>query len=372
MVMSRLACPTLFLFALASLLPAQEPKKLGFDTSALDRAADPCSDFFQYACGGWMTANPIPPDQSRGGRFDALQDNNRAILRDILEAAGKATNRSAIEQKIGDYYASCMDEAAINAKGIAPLKGDLDAVAAMQSKAEITKVVARLFRSGGAAFFRFGSGPDSKNSTMNIADLDQGGLGLPDRDYYLKTGEKDIELRNKYVAHVQKMFELIGIAPADAAKKAQAVLAIETKLAQGSLDRVSRRDPEKVYNIRKLKDLSDAAPTFGWAAFFQAVGAPKFQTLNVDVPDFLKTMESVITQSSLDDLKSYLTWNVVHGSTAALPAAFEEETFNFFGKTLSGAKELRPRWKRCVDQTDSQLPDALGRKFVEKIGRAHV
>ncbi|MEQ1947676.1 MAG: M13 family metallopeptidase [Bryobacteraceae bacterium] len=364
--MRRLASLSALSFLVVSSIPAQEPKKLSFDPASLNRSVDPCEDFFQYACGGWMTANPLPADQSRWGRFDALQDNNRIVLREILEAAAKASNRSAIDQKIGDYYATCMDEGAINARGTAPLRGDLDAISAVKNKADITKAVARLFRSGTTPFFRFGAGPDSKNSSLNIADLDQGGLGLPDRDYYLKTGEKDIDLRNKYVAHVQKMFELIGVAPAEAAKKAQAVLAIETKLAQGSLDRVSRRDPEKMYNIRKLKDLSEVAPSFGWEAFFKSVGTPKFQTLNVDVPDYLKSIETVIKDSTLDDLKSYLTWHAVHGASSVLPATFEQEAFNFYGKTLSGAKELRPRWKRCVDQTDNQLPDALGRTFVEK------
>ncbi|MEQ1886232.1 MAG: M13 family metallopeptidase [Bryobacteraceae bacterium] len=364
--MRRLAFLSAFSLLLISPVPAQEPKRLGFDPASLNRSVDPCEDFFQYACGGWMTANPLPADQSRWGRFDALQDNNRIVLRDLLDAAAKASNRSAIDQKIGDYYASCMDEGAINGRGTAPLKGDLDAIAGMKSKADIAKVVAQLFRSGTSPFFRFGAGPDSKNSSMNIADLDQGGLGLPDRDYYLKTGEKDIDLRNKYVAHVQKMFELIGVAPADAAKRAQAVLAMETKLAQGSLDRVSRRDPEKMYNIRKLKDLSDTAPSFAWEAFFKMIASPKFQTLNVDVPEYLKSIEAVIKDSSLDDLKAYLTWHAVHGASSVLPAAFEQATFDFYGKTLSGAKEMRPRWKRCVDQTDNQLPDALGRKFVEK------
>jgi len=365
MVMRRFALVCLLVPALPALY-GQAQKAPGFDPTAIDRSADPCADFYQYACGAWMASNPIPPDQSRWGRFDALQDSNRQILRDILEDAAKASNRGPIDQKIGDYYASCMDEAAINARGIAPMKGDLDAVAAIRSKSDITAAVGRLFRSGTSPFFRFGSSPDAKNSSITIADLDQGGLGLPDRDYYLKTGEKDIELRSKYVAHVQKMFELMGVAPDEAAKKAQAVLAVETKLAQGSLDRVSRRDPEKMYNIRKLKDLSDLSPSFGWAAFFRAIGTPKFQNLNVDVPDFLKTLDNAISQTSLDDLKAYLTWNVVHGAAAVLPAAFEQESFNFYGKTLSGAKELRPRWKRCVDQTDNQLPDALGRKFVDK------
>jgi endothelin-converting enzyme/putative endopeptidase len=258
-----------------------------------------------------------------------------------------------------------MDEAGINAKGIAPLKPDLDRIAAIKDKAGVTVVVTQMYRSGGAPFFRFSSSPDARNSTQMIGDLDQGGLGLPDRDYYLKTDEKSAEIRKQYVAHIQKMFELLGATPQDAAKNAQQVMDLETTLAKGSLDRVSRRDPEKLTHKMSIKALVALAPTFDWSGFFKGAGAPKFQDLNVDVPDFMKSMETVISGSSLDAIKSYLTWNAVHDSASVLPAPYEQETFNFFSKTLRGTKEMRPRWKRCVDQTDRQLPDALGRKFVE-------
>ncbi len=338
----------------------------GFDPSAIDRKADPCTDFYQFACGAWNAANPIPPDQSRWGRFDALQDRNREVLHKILEAAAvPKPGRTALEQKMGDYYASCMNESAIQAKGAAPLKADLDRIHAINDKAGLTDAVAYLFRAGISPFFRFGSGPDAKNSAMMIADLDQGGLGLPDRDYYLKTDEKSVEIRKQYVAHMQKMLELAGAKKEDAEKQASAIMALETELAKASLDRVSRRDPEKVYHKMTLRELDALGSGIAWARFMQGAGTPRVAALNVDVPDFIKGMNAVISSAFLEDLKAYLTWNVVRDSANALPLPFEEESFNFYGKTLRGAKEMRPRWKRCVDLTDQQLPDALGRKFVE-------
>ncbi|MEO8050794.1 MAG: M13 family metallopeptidase [Acidobacteriota bacterium] len=338
----------------------------GFDPAAIDRSADPCVDFYQFACGAWMKANPVPPDQSRWGRFDALQDRNRDVLHKILEEAAVAKpGRTAIEQKIGDYYAACMNESEIDAKDGTPLKAELDRIKAMDDKRDLTATVALLFRNGTSPFFRFGSGPDAKNSAMMIGDLDQGGLGLPDRDYYLKTDEKSAEIRKLYVEHVQKMLQLAGVSPADAAKQAQAVMAFETELAKASLDRVSRRDPEKVYHKMTLRELDALGSGIAWDRFFKDVGSPKLESLNVDVPDFIKGLSAAIASASIGDLKAYLTWNLARDSSNALSLPFEQESFNFYGKVLRGAKEMRPRWKRCVDLTDQQLPDALGRKFVE-------
>ena len=361
----RTLVPLSILIALAPLALAQRPS--GFDASAIDRAADPCADFYQFACGGWMKANPIPSDQARWGRFNELQERNREVMRKIAEdAAGKqAKLRSPLEQKIGDFYAACMDEAAINAKGFHPAKPELDRIAAISDKPALADAVARVFRSGAGAFFRFSSAPDSKNSTQVIADLDQGGLGLPDRDYYFRSDEKSVDLRNKYVAHIQKMFELTGISATEAAKQAKAVMEIETRLAKGSLDRVARRDPEKLYHIMTLDELAKLSPSFRWARFFRASGAPRFATLNVDVPEFIKSMESALSEHSVADLKAYLAWHVLHNVADALAAPFEEETFTFFAKTLQGTKEMRARWKRCTDLMDNLMPDALGRKFVE-------
>jgi endothelin-converting enzyme/putative endopeptidase len=339
----------------------------GFDMASLDRSVDPCVNFYKFSCGGWMAANPLPADQARYGRFDALQDRNRTVLRTMLEAASvDKPGRSAIDQKIGDFYFACMDEKAIDAKGVAPLKAELDRIAALKSKKDLADLVATLLKSGTPEFFNFSSEQDAKDSTQEIAGLDQGGLGLPDRDYYFKTDQKSVEQRAAYLAHVAKMFELMGSTPADAAKKAQVVMAIETALADGSFDVVTRRDPEKVYHKMTVKELAMLGPDFDWAKFFKAVGAPPIQSLDVSVPPFVKALNGVIGKYSLDDLKTYLDWHLAHSNTGVLPEAFQQENFDFYGKILRGAKEMRPRWKRCVDLTDGQLPDALGLAFVEK------
>jgi putative endopeptidase len=339
----------------------------GFDSSAIDHNISPCVNFYQYACGGWLAANPVPGDQSRWGRFDALQERNRTILQGILEAAsGNKPTRTAIEQKIGDYYASCMDTKALDQKGLGPIQPDLDRINAMDNKAAITGVVTSLYRIGSNPFFRFSSEPDAKDSTEIIAGLDQGGIGLPDRDYYFRTDDKSVEIRKQYVAHLLKLFELLGNSTDVAAKRAEAVMKIETALAKGSLDSVARRDPAAVYHRLTVKELISLSPGFDWEGFFSGVNSPGIQSLDVSVPPFIRAMEAVIVQTSLDDIKSYLTATLVTDRSLILPTKFQEETFDFYGHTLSGAKEMRARWKRCTDQTDNQLPDALGKQFVEK------
>jgi putative endopeptidase len=346
---------------------ASAQKFNGFDASSLDRSADPCVNFYQYACGGWIAANPMPGDQARWGRFNALQERNRTVLQNILESAStEKPNRTTVEREIGDYYAACMDTKTLDARGIAPLKPDLDSIYAMREKAAITGVVTHLYLSGSSPFFVFSSSQDAKDATQEIGDLDQGGLGLPERDYYFKTDETSVDIRKKYVAHVARMFQLVGNSPDVAAKKADVVMAIETALAKGSLDVAARRDPNKVYHKMTVKELSSLGPTFDWPRFFEDTGAPRIESLNVDFPPFIRAMESVLVQTSLDDLKTYLAWHLVHDSAPVLPTSFVEENFNFYGRTLSGTKEMRARWKRCVDQVDGQLPDALSQKFVEK------
>ena len=350
--------------AATPMLAQQAP---GFDPGALDRTVDPCVNFYQYACGGWMAANPLPADQSRYGRFDALQERNRTLLKGVLEAAAaKQTGRTSLEQKIGDYYAACIDEKTIEAKGLSALRPDLNRVAAISDRKKITAVVSHMYLIGSPAFFGFGSEQDAKDSSQVIPALDQGGLSLPDRDYYLKTDEKSVDIRNKYVALLQQIFTMLGSSAAEAQKKAAAVLTIETALAQGSLDRVSRRDPEKTYHKLTVAELNSLAPQFDWVRFFDEVGAPRMTTLNVSFPPFVRAVNAVLVSQPLDDVKAYLTWTLVRESIPFLPAAFQQANFEFFEKTLRGSKEMRARWKRCVDLTDGQLPDALGKKFIDE------
>jgi putative endopeptidase len=338
-----------------------------FDAKAMDKTANPCQDFYQYACGNWLKANPIPADQSRWGRFDELDERNKMVLRQILEEAAKpAPNRDATTQKIGDYYAACMDEKALDARGLKLLQPELDRIAKVANQVQLSEAIAHLHRIGSAPLFSFSSGQDFKDSTAVIAQLDQGGLGLPDRDYYLKDDPKSVELRQKYAAHVARMFELAGEKPEIAKVHAATVMKIETDLAKASLDRVSRRDPEKIYHPMKEGELAHIGGWFQWTAYFTGTGAPQFQNVNVSWPDYFKAVGAEIQSVSLEDWKPYLTWNLLHAEAAFLPTAFAKETFDFFGKTLSGAEEMRPRWKRCSDFTDADLGEALGRKFVER------
>jgi putative endopeptidase len=350
--------------------PASRPRTespLRFDLSNIDKTADPCVDFYQYSCGNWLSKNPVPADQSRWGRFSELEERNRVVLREILDEASKPSPaRDAVSVKIGDYYAACMDEKAIDAKGLAPLQPELDRIRALKDKSQLASEIAHLHRNGIDTLFEFGSGPDFKDASINIAQADQGGLGLPDRDYYLKTDAKSEEIRQKYLAHVQKILELAGEKPDQAKADAATVMQMETALAKGSLDLVSRRDPEKQYHKITQQELETLTPQFQWKEYLKDSGTPEFKSLNVAWPDFFKAMNGEIQSAGLDHWKTYLTWHVLHSEARLLPSPFVQENFNFYGKTLTGSTEMRPRWKRCVDFTDSQLGEALGQKFVER------
>ncbi len=337
----------------------------GFALEALDRTADPCADFYQFACGGWMAKNPLPPDQSRYGRFDELQERNREVLRGILEAAaGEGDARDPVDRKIGDYYAACMDEPAIEAQGLKPLEAELARIAAVSDKTGLAPLVARLHEIGARPLFGFSSGQDFKDPTQVIAQADQAGMGLPDRDHYLKEDASALALRQQYVAHVQRMFELAGEPREKAAADATAVMEVETALAKGALDRVSRRDPDKVYHRMSLVELSGLAPAFAWSRYLDTVGAAEVKSLNVAEPEFYRTMGSVLEKTPLDLLKTYLRWHLLHVSAPFLPRAFVDENFAFYGRTLTGAKQIRPRWNRCVQAVDGDLGEALGRRYV--------
>ena len=363
---------TLLVFSLAAWsLSGQAPEKassaLGFSVKNIDTTANPCVDFYQYACGTWVKDNPVPADQSRWGRFDLLEENNRDVLREILETASKPdAGRESTVRLIGDYYAACMDEKAVEAAGLKPLEDELGQIRGLRDKAQIAAVVARLHREGADVMFQFSSGQDFKDSNQVIAQVDQGGLGLPDRDYYLKQDAESEKLRHQYVEHVARMFVLAGETAAEAKAAAETVMKIETALATGSLDNVSRRDPEKVYHKIGTQEMEALAPVFQWKEYLRASGSPEFASVNVAWPAFLQALNGTIERFSLADWKTYLTWHLLHAAAPLLPQAFVQENFDFYGKTLTGTTELRPRWKRCVDFTDSELGEALGKQFVDK------
>ena len=340
-------------------------KSVRFSADMLDKSIDPCNDFYAYACSRWKDQNPIPADRSSWGRFNELAERGEYILKDILEkAAIERKDRTAIEQRIGDYYGSCMDEAAIEKKGPEPLDADLKAIAEMKSRKDVTAEISRLHREGVNALFEMGSGSDFKDASHIIAEVDQGGMGPPERDYYFRKDEKSEDLRKKYVAHVQKMFELLGDTPEKAAAEAERVMEIETGLANGALDVVSRRDPAKIYHKMTRAELVALSPDFAWDKYFADLGAPSFTSLNVANPDFMKTMNGLLDSVSLEDWKTYLRWHVAHANATSLPKRFDDENFEFFSKALQGTKEQPPRWKRCVRAVNGDLGEAVGQAYV--------
>ena len=331
----------------------------------LDRTVDPCVDLFTFSCGKWIQSNPIPPDQSSWGIYNKLQDDNLKQLRELLEAtSAPSPARSSNAQKIGDYYASCMDETAIDALGIKPLQPELLRIEQLQAKKDLATVVASMIGEGTP--FRIDSEQDFKDSSVVTAAVDQRGLGLPDRDYYLKQDQKSKDLRAAYVAHVQKMFELLGDKPELAATEAQSAMKIETALARGSMTRVDRRDPKKIYHFMSVAELEKLTPAFGWKEYFRQIGLSGITSLNVAVPEFFKTLNSQIEQQDLATWKSYLRWHAIHANATSLSSAVVNENFNFFGKTLQGKEQLPPRWKRCTNDVDDDLGEALGQVYVEK------
>lgn len=366
-----LLCAGWLLTALASAqtagtTPPATPKHVNsFDINAIDKSVDPCADFYHFACGSWLKNNPIPSDQASWGRFNELHERNQTVLRNILEKqSADNANRSATDQKIGDYYLSCMDEQGIEAKGIAPLRPWLDRIDAMKDKSELPGLIGYLHNGGINALFGFGSEHDAKNSMMEIAGTDQGGIGLPDRDYYIKTDPKSVETRGKYEQHVSNMFKLAGESADKAAADAKTVMNVETQLAQASMDRIERRDPNNVYHKMTTAQLQELSPAFKWNEYFATIKGPEFDSLDVSSPGFVKGMNQLLGSSDLETIKTYLRWQALHAAAPLMPKAFVQENFDFFGKTLTGAKELRPRWKRCVQFTDGDLGEALGQAYV--------
>jgi putative endopeptidase len=339
---------------------------VSFDQSEMDLKVDPCQDFYQYACGGWRSSHPIPADKARFGRFDELREYNLYLLHSILEDAAKPGRHTANEKKVGTFYAACMDERTIDAKGSQPIEPWLNKIAAIEDRDQILDVAAEMQAKGLRPVFGFGSGPDLHNSTINIAHLDQGGLTLADRDYYLKQDAKMVEVRGKYLEHIQKLLTLAGEAKEQAEEDAKTILALETKIAEASMDRVARRDPKNRDHKMTVAELQKQAPEIDFPRYFKLVDSPKFDSLNVANPKFFQKLSGLLASEPLANWKTYLRWRVVKGSAPLLSKPFVEENFEFQGKYLSGQKELEARWKRCTSMTDSSLGEALGPLYVAK------
>jgi len=346
---------------------ADQPKSWGFDTANLDKTCKPCDDFYQFAMGGWMKANPIPPEYSVWGSFSQLADKNQKNLREILEAAASTkASPGTNEQKIGDFYASCMDTTSIDAAGSKPIEPELTLISAIQTLADLQSETERLHSKGVGVLFRFNSTQDAKDSTQVVGAAFQGGLGLPEREYYLKPDEKSKQLRDAYVKHVANMFALLGDSAAASGQEAATVLKIETGLATASMKNTDLRDPDKTYHKMTLADLKTLTPAFSWESYFKAAGHAELKAINVGQPDFFKSLDAQLAATPIEDWKTYLRWHLVNSAAPGLSEKFVNEEFDFRGKTLTGAKEIQPRWKRCVQATDRALGEALGQVYVQK------
>jgi putative endopeptidase len=375
----------LFLFLMSWLANAQSPSTQSssapvlpyspsLDLSSMDKSVDPCVDLYHYSCGGWQQKNPIPPDQTSWSVYGKLYQDNLVFLRGMLEQAAKPSpGRNAVTQKIGDFYSACMDESAVEKRGASGIQPELDAIAQIKSARDLSPVVARLqftylrYSYNSSMLFSAGSTQDPDDSEHVIADVDQGGLGMPDRDYYTKEDAKSKETRERYLQHVQKVFELIGDSPAAARQNAETVMRLETAMAKASLTRVERRDPHKLVHKMKVADLTQLAPNFDWVAYYRGMKYPEFAILNVDAPEFIKELNTLLSFESIDNWKTYLRFHVADISSPYLSSKFVEENFEFYRKYLRGAKELQPRWKRCVQYVDYDLGEALGQVYVAKV-----
>ena len=345
--------------------PTSVPKKpVMFDLTSVDTTADPCVDFYQYACGNWRKNNPLPADRVRWGSFDQLADYNNYLLYNELKAAGDAP-KSPLQKQFGDFFAACMNTEVIDKLGAKPIQPQLDAIAALTSVKQLAAFNAKQERRGGGAFFSIEIRQDQKDSSQQIAATGQGGLSLPDRDFYLNSEPRYKKIRQQYFDHIVTMFTLLGDTPAEATKEAANVVWIETELARGSMDRVDLRDPAKRYHILTVAELHALSPDFDWQAYLNGIDVPA-KTVDVISPVYVTTVEYELAHGSMNAIRDYLRWHVLHSSARQLSKLFADETFEFFNKTLSGQKEQQPRWKRCTQATDRALGEAVGQDWVKK------
>jgi putative endopeptidase len=352
------------LFLSVAALAAVSTGLASFDPRDMDLSVQPQVDFYQYANGGWLRRNPVPGDHGTWGEFDALESSNEAILHSILEKSAAAKTSDFVVKLVGDFYFSGMDTATIDAVGAAPLKAALDQIDAMQSVAEIVPEVARLHHLGVGVCFGFGSEQDPKNSAMMIGGWGQGGLGLPNRDYYLRTDADSAKLREQYLAHVAKMLRLAGDAEADARAKAEAIMRLETSLAKGSKSDVDLRDPVANYHLMALGSIEKLAPHFDWGAYFGGIGLAVPASVDIGQPEYLQALDAQIAGTPLADWKAYFRWHLIHDNSPFLSAPFVAENFAFYGKTLTGTPVERERWRRVLAEVDDNAGEALGQLYV--------
>jgi len=371
-------CATLFVQGSRAESPDALPSLERFSPDQIDKSLDPCSDFFQYACGKWMKANPIPPDQSGSGTFDKLVVWNVAAVRNTLEEAAKASNRTPLEQQVGDYYASCVDEAAVDKAGIKPLQPELDRIARMESKSQLPEIIAsihQMIRPANLNFidaqyqgilFGLYSSPDFDNAQVTLAALDQSGMGLPGREFYLNDDDKSKRIRDLYLKHIAKMFELTGEPQTQAAADAQSVLAMETTLAKAAMDIVSRRDPRNLNHKMSLDQVQALTPSFSWSHYFAAMQVPASPQYLVLAPDFFRGIQELISAEPIEHWRAYLRYSTLTFMAPSLSEPFVKENFDFFGRQLLGAKEIQPRWRRCSVDADADLGEAVGQAYAAK------
>jgi putative endopeptidase len=360
-----LAVATLSALIVSSVAAQGQTKPI--DPANLDTTCAPCRDFFQYANGGWTKRSTIPGDQPRWGSFDELQEQNYAALQDVLtEAARNAfSTKDPNIRKLGLFYGTCMDSTAIEAAGIRPLRRELDLIAAIHDRRGLQREIARLHSMGIPAGFMFRSTPDAKKSSRTIAEAYQGGLGLPERDYYTKEDSASERIRKQYVDHVSRMLELSGLDKASAAPSALAIMRLETALARASMTEEAQRDPEAIYHLTSTADLQKSTPGFAWRAYFSSLGLTGLNELNVGQPRFLRAFDSLITTAPLGSWKAYLRWSLLANTAPALSSPYVKESFRFNSTILRGVKEMRPRWKRCLRLTDNAVGEILGQAYVK-------